>query len=475
MMRRIYKILFCIALAGFQGCSFLEVEKFGKSDIETFFSDVDGLRSGLAGSYRLLYNFYDGEFSEYPEVAADMLYLSNSEGVSIADQYNYTSDPAQETGAVGYIWRDGLEIIGNVNNILQYAPDLKEKYPGNAAEIELIRAQALYIRALVHLNLCCCYGQHYTYTPDASHWGLPNLSILPSANDPVLRASVYDVYNKRIIPDLEEAIGIFGSTTMDCYHASATACEALLARVYLYMEQWQKASDYATTVIAKVPLTSYENYVNMYVNIETGSEAIFRLNGFRASKDLWKFYDPVSPIARPADTLYTFFDQPDDIRLELLYATKDEVKTKACRKFYVAKDVVEDDKHYDPFVSRVSEMYLIRAEANCYLPGGETTAANDIKALQARALGKQPSEINLVYSSVEDLLKLVEKERIKELCFEGHRLFDITRKKQNMVRESSTNSIVKIKTYPNDWFVLPIPMDEIEANPEIQLNPGVNY
>ena len=72
-----------------------------------------------------------------------------------------------------------------------------------------------------------------------------------------------------------------------CYHASATACEALLARVYLYMEQWQKASDYATTVIAKVPLTSYENYVNMYVNIETGSEAIFRLNGFRASKDLW--------------------------------------------------------------------------------------------------------------------------------------------------------------------------------------------
>ena len=93
-------------------------------------------------------------------------------------------------------------------------------------------------------------------------------------------------------------------------------------------------------------------------------------------------------------------------------------------------------------------MYLIRAEANCYLPGGETTAANDIKALQARALGKQPSEINLVYSSVEDLLKLVEKERIKELCFEGHRLFDITRKKQNMVRESSTNSIVKIKTYP---------------------------
>ena len=83
-MRRIYKILFCIALAGFQGCSFLEVEKFGKSDIETFFSDVDGLRSGLAGSYRLLYNFYDGEFSEYPEVAADMLYLSNSEVLPIS-------------------------------------------------------------------------------------------------------------------------------------------------------------------------------------------------------------------------------------------------------------------------------------------------------------------------------------------------------------------------------------------------------
>ena len=73
-----------------------------------------------------------------------------------------------------------------------------------------------------------------------------------------------------------------------------------------------------------------------------------------------------------------------------------------------------------------------------------------------------------------DLLALVQRERVKELCFEGHNFFDITRWKQNLVREHNTNSTVRSLAYPNDLFVLPIPQYELDANENMKPNPTVN-
>ena len=63
---------------------------------------------------------------------------------------------------------------------------------------------------------------------------------------------------------------------------------------------------------------------------------------------------------------------------------------------------------------------------------------------------------------------------MKELCFEGHNLFDITRWKQNLVREQHTTSTLRRLNYPNDRFVLPIPQTELNANTNMQGNPTVN-
>jgi hypothetical protein len=73
-----------------------------------------------------------------------------------------------------------------------------------------------------------------------------------------------------------------------------------------------------------------------------------------------------------------------------------------------------------------------------------------------------------------DLLSLVRRERVKELCFEGHNLWDLTRWKQNVVREAKTTSTVRRVSYPSDLFVLPIPQTELFANQNMQPNPTVN-
>ncbi|MPM77311.1 hypothetical protein SDC9_124314 [bioreactor metagenome] len=98
-------------------------------------------------------------------------------------------------------------------------------------------------------------------------------------------------------------------------------------------------------------------------------------------------------------------------------------------------------------------------------------AAADVKQIIARAYGKTPAEITIDESSKEALAAVIIKERTKELCFEAHNLFDITRQKRSLIRESKTNSTLKKLTYPNNKFILPIPQTELNANPNMVQNP----
>lgn len=115
-------------------------------------------------------------------------------------------------------------------------------------------------------------------------------------------------------------------------------------------------------------------------------------------------------------------------------------------------------------------MYLIRAEAACH-DGDTDTAVSDIAALEARARGVKASDINVSFSSIDDLAGIVQRERIKELFLEGHRLFDLTRRHETLTRDVACGSSVLTLTYPDDRFVLPIPLVELDANKSMQPNP----
>ena len=57
-------------------CHFLEVQQLGKSDIQSYFSDIESVEPAILGAYNLLFDFYDHYVVSYPEVAGDLLYLS---------------------------------------------------------------------------------------------------------------------------------------------------------------------------------------------------------------------------------------------------------------------------------------------------------------------------------------------------------------------------------------------------------------
>ncbi|MDE6871094.1 MAG: RagB/SusD family nutrient uptake outer membrane protein [Bacteroidales bacterium] len=472
-MKKIH-ISFCMAvmMLAATSCDFLTTENIGKSTTKTFFSDITSLEPAMNGVYHYTNSFYNAYFIPYSEIAADEWILSTANAGIWMDYQDYISTSDYETSAVGYIWKNGYSIINNTNEIIHYAPKLKDQYPGHADLIDNVTASAYFIRALIHHDLCLAYGQNYTFTPDASHPGIAIRNTVPGLNDIVKRSPVKDVYSQ-IISDLKTAERLFSNCSNTAEYATPLACKALLARIYLYMNDWENAAAYASEVIEEKPLASRDNYARMFCEPKyLDGEIIFRLNGFGQSSNLYSMAYFESPKIRPAEKIRSLLSGQDDIRSSMFsMSAGGKVYDGLVLKYCVTADVASDEERYiSPIVLRNSEMYLIRAEARCNL-GKLAEAADDIKVLEARACGTVKEDIALDYSGKDELYAIINEERQKELCFEGMRLFDITRRHEDLVRDASSTSSVKTIAYPDPRFVLQIPYIEIDVNGDMVQNP----
>lgn len=480
-------ILAATCLISFGCTSFLKVDTLGKSTIGGFFSDIDGLRSAGTGLHYLMLDFVDDELFFIGEVAADKTNVlrinADLEETKIFDFDNLAEDTA---GYPRTTWKSGYEICTNANNILTYGKPLLEKYPESKDIINSHFAYALFARAYIIFCLTNIYAQCYGYTPDASHLGVVPIDHIPGFDETLKRSSVADCYSM-VIRDLEEALRLFGSDSCpDPHYINGLACEALLARVMLYKGEFARASELASKVIEAKPLTPREDYVNMFRKAQdvTGSEAILRLNSYNMTCTIGNKCNPTWSTSAliPEDSFLASFES-GDIRRDLYtyYAEEADgeqftglVATRCC-KYIPFKDGVEDklNRRCDPFVLRVSEMYLIRAEAECRREGGNLQlAADDLKTIRARALGKDKAEVAIKWDSSSDLDRLIQEEKAKELYLEGHRFFDIKRRQEDLIRPAGSTSLLKTLKYPDYRFALPINQLEMEANVNIIQNDG---
>lgn len=465
-MRKSFLYLF--AALALSACDFLSVNNIGKSTIDNYFSEVDALPPAMNGIYNAAWSFYDSYFALYCESASDEVSFSDNSSVWYRF-HTFETTSADETTAVGYIWKNGYNVINNCNEVLYYAPILMKDYPGDAPQISDYIGQAYFMRAMVHFDLCRVYGQNYSFRPDASHLGVAIADHVQSLTEKISRSSVRKVYSQ-VISDLEASLSFFSAAPNDRYIASSLAARALMARVYLYMGDYEKASSYASEVIAERQLSSRDKYVSMFTSASVaGDEAIFRLNGYEQSSAQRKFYYYESPVARPSAGLTVLFTDADDVRTDLFAYKKggmtySNVVMKYC---CTDEDVADEQKYASPFLLRVSEQYLIRAEAEC-MQNNTEQAEKDLKAIRARARGVPADAVTLSWSDRDDLMGLIEEERMRELCFEGHRFFDLARWHKNIVNDKVSLA------YPDYRYVLQIPYVELDANENMKNNPTSN-
>lgn len=456
-------VLLPVAICGF-GCVDLALEPQDHVSHGEYFQRMGDIRAATIGLYDQMQGsgWYGANLPLLADVMGEDVKLTGS-----SSHFGYEGIAEFEgwagSGFAERLWAEAYEGINMANMILSSSFE-----PPSTLQTEFnqLKGEAHAVRALAYFDLVRMFAQHYAFTADASHPGVPIVLESDPTNLPA-RNTVAEVYD-RIISDFDTAIGLMTMTRAGPYMFTKEAAQALLSRVYLYMEDFSTAKTMADAVInsGRYSLVTGAAYVTQFT---TGGspEAIFEIaysdTDNMGSSSLGGMYRASGyGDFLPAKDLLHLID-PNDIRMGMFGV--DPVLVGIYASMRVNKWPTVTNTDHVPVV-RLSEVYLNRAEANAR-SGQDAAAQADLNLIRQRGLPTAPD----VTANGQDLLDEILLERRIELGYEGHRIFDITRHRLDIVREDCTGRTC-FYAYPGPFVILPIPQVEMDVNPNITQNPG---
>lgn len=362
---------------------------------------------------------HTGTFTTYAEAANNQL---NAENVS-----------------VNVMWTNYYRLIQRANTVIHQLPGVASIAE---ADKNQLLGEAYFLRA-------------YAYFQMVNFWGgvplvLKNVEGAPPYEKPA-RSSKQEVYTQ-VEKDLTEAESLLPEFTGNG-RANAYAAKGLLARLFLYTGNYQKAADKASEVIISGSYSLMNNYSDVFLQ-EYNPEIMFSIDFSDQDpsnlaywfylKDLGRY-----ELAPSVDFVNTLDDE--DLR-------KSALITKGAGEQYQVQKYEDVASNADNVVVlRLAEMYLIRAEAqiNGATVAG-TTAMDDLNAVRTRAglaaLTESPG--------MDELMQ----ERRIELAFEGHRWFDLVRTGRAIDEVANVSA--------ENQHLFPIPQAERDVNGNIDQNEG---
>jgi hypothetical protein len=367
------------------------------------------------------------------------------------DQYKEVDNKLMSSlnTSITRMWEKGYAAINLANIILKTT----ETIP--ADDQDFYRGQGLFIRAIVHFELLRFWMEPSTGL------GIPIITKPTEDFNDIQhpsRATITDSY-AAIIADLTEAKGLLSEDKS--VYANSYVAEAFLARVYLQQGDYANALTAANDVIEN---GDYElaSSVEEAFNTRESVESIFEIqqntqnNAGTSNDGLTTFYS--CDEATPGSAFRG--DVAIDPAFMSLYDNNDKRLTILIYQGDCSKANITSGKWRDPFqnipIIRLSEMYLIRAEANERLSSAVgDTPVNDVNAIRAKANAPLYGVVDL-----DDILL----ERELELAFEGQRIHDFKR----IGKQVTYNS--EIVDYTDPQFILPIPQAQINTNNNIEQN-----
>lgn len=405
----------------------------------------------------------------------------------LSDEYRYDFD---EQNSYASIWTRPYAIIRQVTSIIAMLENIEVETAGDEVTKQDFIGQCLTIRALCHFSLCNSYGLPYSHNA-GNNLGVPIVTTVLATDAKTPRSSVADVYTQ-IISDLTTAIPLLKGAK-NVGKINSWAAKTLLARVYLYMEDNTNAFITAVDVINNSPysLMSRGEYVDSWAS-DYSSESIFSCINSAADpaggSSINNLSDPegYGQFLASQDLIDLVNSDPDDIRNEMLYIDQlstigdpttygrilkypgtGNTKDVLVDHFEGSKAPVETSESSNVAIFRLSELYLIAAEAS--VKGGGSNPEFYLNEIVERA---NPSA---TVATIDVTLDRVLTERRKELMGEGHRFFDLIRNKRDIIRTAVPRNhhlLARMHIPYNDYqVVFAIPLAELNINP-IQQNPN---
>lgn len=199
-------------------------------------------------------NQYLRHYYQITELRSDNVTISGVTSDPFIHPYDYQEVPTEEN--IYYTWWLAYKIIYAANS------NIAVLKPGASAESDHLLGENYFLRALGHFHMVTLFAMPYVYWKDhpeamgvIEHHGMDTYADAPK------RASIGDIYD-HIADDLKEAVKYLDGNNERAsrVYVSADAARALLARVYLYMEENDKCIEVCDELMAHAPSAVTEGY-----------------------------------------------------------------------------------------------------------------------------------------------------------------------------------------------------------------------
>lgn len=506
MMIRKIKLYITLAAVALSATSCLDkypedaiLEKDAMTTVEQANQVVVGIYSGFKNA-----PLYSGYLTLLPDLQADFAYAVTGYSNVYGNVWRW--DILATNNEITDVYGALYAIIGRCNFFLENV----DKVAANTVDddkldkLDECKGEVYFARALAYSELIKMFCKAYDPKTAVNELGVALVSQYSNAPRPK-RASLKESY-QFVLDDLQKAATYLepdeDDTTVlyNSVYFTIGAVNSLYARVYLYMQDWEKAIEYSTKVIesgdytlASTTKNSYSTTVNDYDYMwqyDASTEIIWKV-GFELTSYGGKlgqvFFNTnwvtFKPDYVPATWVLNLYES-GDLRASAFFASATTGYSHALTwplllKYYGNRTFMSSSIAHvcmpKPF--RLSEQYLIRAEAYCNLDKvgknpDYTKAGKDLTKLRLARYKSYGGSTTLTSSNWE---KTIENERVKELYMEGFRLTDLKRWHKGFERTPQTSTLspgnsLKIDA-SNSLFVWPIPQHELQS-PDADIEPN---
>lgn len=464
----------------FGGCSeWLDVKPYDQISEDELMESEEGFQKLLNGIYIELNDddLYGNALTvEMIEIMGGAYEIGNDANTwsNYPDLKNYKYTTEYWRQRLDATWDKAYALVLNCNKLLQNIDSRKELFPGE--HYNIIKGEALALRALLHFDLLRLFGPVYSLRPEAL--SIPYYTAETLTPEPLLPASeviakvTADLKEARILLANDPVIteGTLMSGTSDgksnflryrALRLNYYAVTGLLARVCLYAGQGRDAYAYATEVIKAANNGIFPFVKKSDVSGATGdpdrifsTEVLFALSHTSRNQLFKNYFDP----ARVPD--FTF-KMETNLMNQLIYGggietggNQDDYRCRvnwiasgSARYFYKYADLEETGKIENTMIPllRLGEMYLIAAEGQSDNLVAGVSFVNTLR--KNRGVSNLPT-------LTPDLLKY---EYIRELYGEGQ-LFFMYKRLYSSILWSASDS--KNPQPAESVFVVPLPDTE---------------
>ncbi len=474
-MKNIFSIILLLPLA--MACGDLLEEEPKAVATETFYNTAEEIESAVYAAYAPLRSGYSTLwFVNAGEVdyAVGRLSFAN-----LSDFKGLNSTNISRTDGV---WTSLYQAVRNANLVIKNAPNSSSATPD---EISKYVAEARFLRAF-------CYYQM------VRNWGaLPLRTENNMMESDVARSPEGDIYDL-IVSDLIDAETNLPGDQNDAGRADQYAAKAMLAHVYLQLENWPEARSKALEIInsTKYSLIEVETPDDFYSifgpDVFTSSEEIFYLKYNYDSPSYTAryrhytntpYFNSTGAYAKYADStdvkVIKEWDYKDLRKKFMLYNCNIGFGTRTMlfKKFIdPAAPSAGGTNDYPAY--RYPDILLFYAEADCRVNNGPTSDGMEkLNMIHRRAYGYRPTmtspvDFKLSDYNKESFIDLLLQEGLYEQMDEAKRFLELKRtgKLEEVVKENCGIDVAE------SHLLFPVPSVEYDYNGAIDAttdqNPG---